>query len=149
MEIKEFEFDDMLRVCISLNISEHKLSTLFFKDNTEAFALENNDKEIVGLCVYRAWYKFNRITRIRLKLLVIRERDQRKGFGSILLNQLKLMCTSNECMLSCNVLEENLVFQLFLRENGVRATRIKDGIISFSFNEAIECSGAFPVHNSP
>lgn len=85
-------------------------------------AVDSNDYTL-GFCIYnlddRECYE--------VRHMVVDKAFQRSGIGTSLINRMKDKLNKNRYILSYNVPEENLNFQLFLRQMGFKAELIRHG----------------------
>jgi len=83
-------------------------------------AVDNHDT-ILGFCIYN----LNNKDCFEIKHLVIDKKFRRSGIGTSIINRMKSKLNNCRYVLGCNVHEENLSFQLFLKKMSFKANLIK------------------------
>lgn len=81
----------------------------------------DSDDFTLGFCVYN----LNDKECYEIKHMVVDKAFQRSGIGTSLINRMKDKLNNNRYILSYNVPEENLNFQLFLKQMGFKADLIR------------------------
>ena len=81
----------------------------------------NSDDFPLGFCIYNLEGK----QFFEIKHFSVDKSFQRSGIGTSLINKMKSKLHDRRGILSCNVPEENLSFQLFMKRMGFKATLIR------------------------
>lgn len=88
--------------------------------NNKTIALTVTESDLIGYLVYKLHDKYYEIKRI-----VVDNNKRRRGYGRLMINNLKHKLYTPRRKLIANVPESLLHTQLFLKSNGFLATRIK------------------------
>lgn len=83
-------------------------------------AVDKND-HVLGFCVYN----LNSKICFEIKHLVVDKEFRRSGIGTSLINRMKGKLNERRYIVGCNVHEENLHFQLFLKKMDFKANLIR------------------------
>lgn len=81
----------------------------------------NNADLVLGFCIYN----LNDKDCFEIKHLLIDKEFRRSGIGSSIINRMKSKLNESRYLLGCNVHEENLSLQLFLKKMDFRASLIR------------------------
>ena len=83
-------------------------------------AVDNHDV-VLGFCIYN----LNNKDCFEIKHLVTDKEFRRSGIGTSIINRMKGKLNDRRYLLGCNVPEENLSFQLFLKKMEFKASLIR------------------------
>ena len=98
---------------------EDQLTEKLRQRNAIAFAIDDEDGDTCGHMIYELWPK-----RIHLCRIAVHPEFQRRGIASALVARAKEKAINNDrTMLTAEVDEDDLVSQLFLKSQGLRAMR--------------------------
>lgn len=96
-------------------------------------AIDNDDFPL-GFCIYELSGEF-----YEMKHLVVDKSFQRQGIGTSMINKMKEKLNDRRYILSFNVPESNLSFQLFLKKMGFKATLMRccgEDFLRFQYEKA-------------
>lgn len=120
------DFDRVIEIdCTSSNQYSWEPKELYQewkKPNGVGIVAVDPEDLVLGFCVYNLNKEYYEI-----KHMVVDKMFQRLGIGRSLINRMKDKLNSNRCMLGYNVPEDNLIFQLFLKNMGFKAKLIRNG----------------------